>query len=157
MDYAENVIKYVKTVVTQEKQQTNNRDYSGISWHVGDCLNNLASFLPHKQYGIIIDKGLADTIACGDDDHQTQVKKLARELLSVAKPNAFWFSISFSGEREFYVQDNNNQEGGGGAYYWRIEEKIPVEIHQPNDRPGAPAIYYHVYINRKAQSSSPSS
>lgn len=148
VDYAENVIEHMKTV-TQEKQTKENKDYSDMSWYAADCMNDLATQLPpQKNYGIIIDKSLVDTIACGDDDQQTRVKSLAKELLSVAKPNAVWCSISFSSEREFYVDDYQ------GNSYWRTEEKIPIEVHQPNDKPGAPAIYYYIYINRKVQSSS---
>ncbi|OAD02308.1 hypothetical protein MUCCIDRAFT_122964, partial [Mucor lusitanicus CBS 277.49] len=94
VDYAENVIEYMKSV-THEKQQQNS-NYSNISWISGDCLSNLKSYLPKSQYSIIIDKSLVDTIACGDDDHQSRVKQLSREMLSVAKPDAYWLSISFS-------------------------------------------------------------
>lgn len=138
VDYAENVIEQMKSV-TQNKQSDK---YSEVSWYVGDCLNNLASYLPYKEYGILIDKSLIDAIACGDDDEQSKVKAAAQEFLSVAKPNALWFSITFSGEREFYC---DNQEKS----YWRTLEKVPVQVHQANDKPGAPPIYYYIYINRK--------
>lgn len=127
--------------VSHEKQQQN-QNYSNISWISGDCLNNLKSYLPKDQYSIIMDKSLVDTIACGDDDNQSRVKQLSNEMLSVAKPNAFWLSISFSGERKFYT-DNQEQS------YWKTEQRIPVQVHQPNDKPGAPAIFYYLYINRK--------
>jgi SAM-dependent methyltransferase len=143
VDYAENVIEYMKSV-TQEKERTLNKDYSGISWLTGDCLNDLGHYLPKDQYAIIIDKSLTDAIACGDDDQQSRVKKLSNEMLSVAKIGAYWFSISFSGEREFYC---NNQKDT----YWNTEKKIPIEVHQPNDKPGAPAIYYYLYISRKME------
>ncbi|KAK4520938.1 uncharacterized protein ATC70_006821 [Mucor velutinosus] len=140
VDYAENVIEYMKSV-THEKQQQNS-NYSNISWISGDCLNNLKSYLPKSQYSIIIDKSLVDTIACGDDDQQSRVKQLSTEMLSVAKPDAYWLSISFSGEREFYI-DNEEQ------FYWKTEQRIPIQVAQPNDKPGAPAIYYYLYINHK--------
>ncbi|KAI8345290.1 hypothetical protein EDC96DRAFT_610908 [Choanephora cucurbitarum] len=139
VDYAGNVIEYMKQV-TQERH---NSAYANISWITADCLNQLKSYLPQTEYEILIDKSLSDTIACGDDDKQTRVKTLSKELLSVAKPGAFWFSISFSGEREFYVEEPN------AAAYWKTVEKLPVEVQQPNDKPGAPAIYYFVYINQK--------
>lgn len=139
VDFAENVIEHMRKV-TQDK---NNENYAEITWHVGDCLNNLASYLPSGQkYAVLIDKSTIDCIACGDDDQQSIVKTAAREFLSVAKPNAFWFSISFSGEREFYC--NNSEDS-----YWHTIEKIPVQIHQKNDRPGAPPIFYYIYVNRK--------
>ncbi|KAI8367748.1 hypothetical protein BD560DRAFT_447596, partial [Blakeslea trispora] len=135
VDYAANVIQYMKQV-TQE------RAYPNISWVTGDCLERLESYLPQPEYDLLIDKSLSDTIACGDDNQQTRVKRLSKELLSVAKPNAYWFSISFSGERDFYVDDAEDA-------YWKTITKVPVEVHQPNDKPGAPAIYYFVYINQK--------
>ncbi|KAI8074269.1 uncharacterized protein B0P05DRAFT_156122 [Gilbertella persicaria] len=138
VDYAENVIEHMKTVT----QQRENPAYAGISWISGDCLNHLQSCLPQPEYAVLIDKSLVDTIACGDDDHQTRVKTLAKEMLSVAKPGAVWFSISFSGEREFLIDDASNA-------YWKTERKLPVEVNQPNDKPGAPAIYYYVYMNKK--------
>ncbi|CEP19048.1 hypothetical protein [Parasitella parasitica] len=142
VDYAENVIEYMKSV-TYEKQQQNG-NYSNLSWISGNCLHNLKSYLPKEKYSIIIDKGLVDTIACGDDDDQSQVKRLSNEMLSVAKSGAYWISISFSGERKFYA---DNQE----HFYWKTEQRIPIEVPQPNDKPGAPAVYYYLYINHKAR------
>ncbi|KAI9481231.1 MAG: hypothetical protein EXX96DRAFT_649743 [Benjaminiella poitrasii] len=140
VDYVETVIKYMK-YVTKEKSALLGKDYSGISWIAGDCLNNLKSYLPNT-YSILMDKSLMDTIACGDDENQSRVKKLSEELLSVAKPDAYWLSISFSGEREFYGNEREKS-------YWKTEKRIPIEVPQPNDKPGAPAIYYYLYVNRK--------
>ncbi|KAI8643121.1 hypothetical protein BD408DRAFT_415297 [Parasitella parasitica] len=128
--------------VTVEKQRQN-QNYSDISWISGNCLYNLKSYLPKHQYSIIIDKGLVDTIACGDDENQSQLKRLSNEMLSVAEPNAYWLSISFSGEREFYTDDQKQ-------FLWKTEKRIPIHVPQPNDKPGAPAIYYYFYINRKS-------
>ena len=76
VDYAENVIDYMKSI-------TDSQVYPNIEWHVGHCTNNLASYLPNQQYRILMDKSLIDAIACGDDYEQTQVKTAAREFLSV--------------------------------------------------------------------------
>lgn len=143
MDYAENVIDYMKQV-TQKKQDDSGRDYSGVQWLTGDCLNNLVSYLPKQQYSVVIDKSLADTIACGDDDQQSRVKALSKEILSVTKPGGYWLSISFSNQRDYQPDDS--------PYYWKTEKVVPIEADQSNDKPGAPAIYYYMYINRKTSS-----
>ncbi|KAG0743375.1 hypothetical protein G6F57_009721 [Rhizopus arrhizus] len=139
IDYAETVIRRMKAV-TQEKQ----KDYSGLSWYTGDCLNNLISFLPHENYTTVIDKSLVDTIACSDDNLQSNTKKFADQVLQVTTVNAVWISISFSNERIYNTSPSS-------TFYWKTEKKIPIEVHQENDKPGAPAIYYYIYINKKVQ------
>ncbi|KAG1445202.1 hypothetical protein G6F55_012044 [Rhizopus delemar] len=139
IDYAETVIRRMKAV-TQEKQ----KDYSGLSWYTGDCLNNLISYLPHENYTAVIDKSLVDTIACSDDNSQSNTKKLADQVLQVTTINAVWISISFSNERIYNTSPSL-------TFYWKTEKKIPIQVHQENDKPSAPAIYYYIYINRKVQ------
>ncbi|CAO3703628.1 unnamed protein product [Rhizopus stolonifer] len=139
VDYAETVIERMK-VVTQEKQ----KDYSGLFWYAGDCLNNLASYIPHRNYMSVIDKSLMDTIACSDDDALSNTTRFADEVLRVTSTKAIWMSISFSSEREYNTSEYL-------PFYWKTEKKLPIEVPQENDKPGAPAIYYYIYINRKVQ------
>lgn len=141
------MIDYMKQVTKQRLLlEGREKDYSELEWITGDCLNNLASYLPQPQYSVVIDKSLVDTIACGDDDQQTRVKKLSQEILSVTKPDGCWLSISFSNQRDYQPDDNS-------PYYWKTEKVIPIEADQSNDKPGAPTIYYYLHINRKTASS----
>ncbi|KAI8969061.1 hypothetical protein BDF20DRAFT_990898 [Mycotypha africana] len=145
VDYAENVISYMKSV-TQKREIEAKINYSSISWYKGDCLYHLQSYLPKKVYPVVIDKSLIDTIACGDDDNQSRVKRLAAEILSVTETDGHWFSVSFSSEREYHCQMNADTNN---VYHWKTKRKIPIQVTQLNDKPGAPPIYYYLYINQK--------
>jgi hypothetical protein len=144
VDYAQNVIEQMKEV-TLEKEKYAHKDYSGLSWYVGDCLNNLPYYLPTTdKYSIVLDKSLSDCIACGDDEDQSLQKQLAMETLAVTDQDAIWLSVSFSNERK---QDWSDANG----CYWKLEKRVPVLVKQKNDKPNAPDIYYYLSIYRKAQ------
>lgn len=145
VDYASNVIERMKQE-TSILQKTNGR-YSQIEWHTADCLNgDLQRLKPESGYAITIEKSLCDTIACGDDDDQTQQKLLAQQVLLVTRPFGVWISVSFSSERQHVWL---SATADAHEWRWERERAEPIKVPQANDHPRAPDIYYWLYILRK--------
>ncbi|ORZ09280.1 hypothetical protein BCR42DRAFT_424108 [Absidia repens] len=71
---------------------------------------------------------LTDCIACGDDDQLSRQHQLASQIAS--------------------VQPVGRHHPEPASPY-RLINKIPVWVPQPNDKPGAPDIYYYLYILQK--------
>lgn len=140
VDYAENVIDRMK-YLTQLKESDTKNDYSGITWHVGDCLDGLSSYVPHPEYGVVIEKSLTDAIACGDNDDQTKIRTLSEQILSVTQPMGIWISITFSSTRQ-YIWNTQN-------YTWKSINTIPIQGEHNPDTPYAPTIYYYIHILQK--------
>ncbi|KAI8388057.1 uncharacterized protein BYT42DRAFT_611135 [Radiomyces spectabilis] len=143
IDYAANVVAQMQELVRQRQ----NPVYDHLTWQEADCLDDLGFLLKQQPQGfaVVIDKSLSDTIACGDDDNQTCQQRLSQQIASVTRVGGVWLSISFSGERKHdcLIQ---------GIQLWTHEKVIPIRVPQPNDKAGAPDIYYYLYVNRRKAS-----
>lgn len=121
--------------------------YPDLTWTTADCLHdNLMEKFSMRQFSVVIDKSLCDTIACGDDDQETQLRLLARQVLSVTQPNGVWISVSFSKERKHVWPDNND-----GEWQWALERTEPIKACQSNDNKNAPEVYNYIYVMRKVR------
>ncbi|ORZ26161.1 hypothetical protein BCR42DRAFT_341719 [Absidia repens] len=151
VDYSANVIEKMKELTNKAKQSsiealggsTTVTPYSDLVWITADCIHDLSSVRPYGSapggcYPLVIEKSLTDCIACGDDDKLTRQRQLAQQVASVQPPGGYFISISFSKERQSF-------------YPYHLTEKIPVLVPQVNDKPGAPEIYYYLYILQKKE------
>ncbi|KAG0165147.1 hypothetical protein DFQ28_009498, partial [Apophysomyces sp. BC1034] len=142
-------VDYVDTVIAHMKEKTESKQnsaYDQIEWYAGDCLEDISFLLDcspkNNGFSVVFDKSLCDTIACGDDDEQTGQRQLAQRVLEVTRPEGLWITVSFSSERE-YLWPND------GHWTWQHQAAVPINVRQVNDTPGAPDIYYYLYIRRK--------
>ena len=133
-DYAANVIEHMKDMTDPAK-------YPDVSWHTADCLKPLPPQINHASFGVVIDKSLSDTIACGDTDDLMEQRTLAQNILDVTRPEGVWISISFSSERQHYALE--------GKWRWERERAIAIKADQSHDKPGAPEIFHYLYVMRK--------
>ncbi|CAO3599745.1 unnamed protein product [Absidia cylindrospora] len=151
VDYSANVIEKMKRLTNKAKQSsiealggsTTVTPYSDLVWITADCIHDLSSVrsygsVPGGCYGVAIEKSLMDCIACGDDDKLTRQRQLAQQVASVQPIGGYFISISFSTERQSF-------------HPYHLVEKIPVLVPQVNDKPGAPEIYYFLYILQKKE------
>ncbi|KAI9499321.1 S-adenosyl-L-methionine-dependent methyltransferase [Zychaea mexicana] len=145
VDYAQNVVQNMRSM-------TDTSRYPHVTWHTADCLRPIAKQLQldstaasREEYSVVIDKSLVDAIACGDTDDLVNQQILAQNIMSVTRPHGIWISLSFSGEREHVAQQ--------GKWTWRREHAVPIKADQSHDKPGAPQIYYWLYIMRKTETS----
>ncbi|KAF7721086.1 hypothetical protein EC973_005426 [Apophysomyces ossiformis] len=142
-------VDYVEAVIDHMKEKTReklNAAYDQIEWYTGDCLDDLSFLLersPKREgFSVVLDKSLCDTIACGDDNHQTGQQTLAQRVMEITRPQGVWITVSFSSERQ-YIWPSDSQ------WTWQHEDAVPINVPQENDKPNAPAIYYYLYIRRK--------
>lgn len=134
-------VDYSTCVIEKMKQRTTaTQQYDDLVWLTADCLQDLSPVRPFAGadgcYRVAIEKSLTDCIACGDDDALSHQRAMAIQIASVQPTDGLWISISFSNHREPLPP-------------YRLIDKIPVLVPQENDKPGAPDIYYYLYILQK--------
>ncbi|CAO3600085.1 unnamed protein product [Absidia cylindrospora] len=142
-------VDYSARVIEKMAAEAVKAPYDQLEWVTADCVQDLSAvqFCGGKNkiksdgmhYPVVLDKTLTDCIACGDDDQSSRQHQLASQIASVQPVGGTWLSISFSSERHHPAP----------ASPYRLINKIPVWVPQPNDKPGAPDIYYYLYILQK--------
>ncbi|KAI8099727.1 uncharacterized protein BX664DRAFT_289997 [Halteromyces radiatus] len=111
--------------------------YDQLEWLTADCVQDISPVRIHAPtYAVVLEKSLTDCIACGDDDQLSRQHGMARQIASIQPSHGLWLCVSFSDQRQPFPP-------------YRLLHKIPVLVPQPNDKPGAPDIYYYLYVLQK--------
>ncbi|KAI8329513.1 hypothetical protein BC941DRAFT_518662 [Chlamydoabsidia padenii] len=132
VDYSSCVIEKMKQLTAQR-----NGHHDDLIWITADCIQDLGPARAyHSFYPVAIEKSLTDCIACGDDDQLSHQRAMASQIASVQPPGGVWISVSFSDHRQPLPP-------------YHLVEKIPVLVPQKNEKPGAPDIYYYLYVLQK--------
>ncbi|KAL2174223.1 S-adenosyl-L-methionine-dependent methyltransferase [Thermothelomyces heterothallicus CBS 202.75] len=85
------------------------------------------------KYQLVIDKGTADAIACGEEGALLSMARSVRRFLD---ESGFWVSLSYSSQRF----DDEIQS----IFSVEVISKIPTPKHKPTD----PDIFHHCYLLR---------
>ncbi len=64
--------------------------------------------IPNSEFNTVIDKGLLDSVLCGDNS-ETNSEKMLSEINRILKPNGVYICISYGSEdqRKEYLKNKN--------------------------------------------------
>ncbi|EKM61372.1 uncharacterized protein PHACADRAFT_83084 [Phanerochaete carnosa HHB-10118-sp] len=119
-----------------------------------------------RRFGLVVDKGTADAIACGKDMelaketlngsprdahpliyHEVSqydadilyfhpVDVLALHLASLVEPDGVWLSLSYSAARFMVLEEGHEEEGLMTRLFWKMERVISIRARPGSAEPG---------------------